>query len=114
LDAETVYVCFRGYKGLGENARRLFQFLRENPAKRLVIDLRQNGGGDFLEGRKHLVRPVKGLAGINQKGRLCVIIGRRTFSAAMAKPLIFARRRMPSSWASPSASGPTVSRKMTK
>lgn len=88
-DSQTVYVSFRGYRGLGEPARKLFQFLRDNPAKRLVIDMRQNGGGDFFEGRKHLVRPVKELAALNQKGRLFVIVGRYTFSAAMANAIDF-------------------------
>lgn len=41
----------------------------------------QNGGGDFFEGREHLVDPVKARAALNQKGRLFVIVGRRTFSA---------------------------------
>lgn len=88
-ESQTVYVSFRGYRGLGEGARKLFQFIRENRTKRLVIDMRQNDGGDFFEGRKHLVRPVKELAAINQKGRLFVIIGRRTYSAAMANAIDF-------------------------
>lgn len=89
LPDSTVYVSWRGYDGLGENARRLFEYLDRHPAKRVVIDLRQNGGGDFLEGRKHVIRPVQRRAAINQKGRLFVIVGRRTYSAALANAVDF-------------------------
>jgi hypothetical protein len=88
-DSQTVYVSFRGYGSLGENARKLFQFIDSNPTKRLVIDLRQNGGGDFFEGRRHLIQPLKKRPELNQKGRLFVIIGRATFSAAMANAIDF-------------------------
>ena len=88
-DSRTVYVSFRGYDELGDNARKLLQFIAANPAQRLVIDMRQNDGGDFLKGRKHLIRPVKELGDLNQKGRLFVIIGRRTFSAAMVNAIDF-------------------------
>ncbi|HSE52942.1 MAG TPA: hypothetical protein VLB00_12195 [Gemmatimonadales bacterium] len=88
-EAETVYVSFRGYQSLGENARSLFRFIDSTGARRLVIDLRQNGGGDFLEGRRHLVHPLQRHPTLNQPGRLYVIVGRRTFSAAMANAIDF-------------------------
>ena len=88
-DSQTTYVNFRSYDSLGEHARAMFAFIDSNPTKRLVIDLRQNGGGDFFEGRKHLIRPLKERAAINQKGHLFVIIGRRTFSAAMVNAIDF-------------------------
>jgi hypothetical protein len=88
-DSQTVYVSFRGYDSLGENARKLFQFIDDNPTKRLVIDLRQNGGGDFFEGRRHLIHPLKKRPALNEKGRLYVIIGRQTFSAAMVNAIDF-------------------------
>jgi hypothetical protein len=89
LPDSTVYVSWRGYDGLGDQARKLFQFLDDHPAKRVVVDLRQNEGGDFLEGRKHVIRPVKQRAALNQKGRLFVIVGRRTYSAALANAVDF-------------------------
>ena len=88
-DSQTVYVNFRSYKSLGENARNLFKFIDSNPTARLIIDLRQNGGGDFFEGRGHLVRPIKERPTLNRKGHLFVIIGRRTFSAAMVNAIDF-------------------------
>ena len=88
-DSQTVYVSFRGYRGLGANARALFALLDRNPATRIVIDMRQNGGGDFLEGRQHLVEPLKQRAALNRKGGLYVVVGRRTFSAAMVNAIDF-------------------------
>jgi hypothetical protein len=89
LPDSTVYVSWRGYEKLGEQARSLFHFLDNHPVKRVVIDLRQNGGGDFLEGRKHMIRPLQQRAALNQKGRLFVIVGRRTYSAALANAVDF-------------------------
>ena len=91
-DSETTYVNFRRYDSLGDRARPLFQSIDRNPPKRLVIDLRQNGGGDFFVGRKHLVNPVKERPSVNQKGRLFVIVGRRTFSAAMVNAIDFRKQ----------------------
>lgn len=86
------HVSFRGYNALGENARKLLQFLDGNPTKRLVIDLRQKGGGDFFEGRKHLIQPLKEHPALNQKGHLFVIVGRATFSAAMTNAIDFRKQ----------------------
>jgi hypothetical protein len=88
-DSKTVYANFRGYDGLGANAKALFRLVDANPTSRLVIDMRQNGGGDFFEGRKHLIREVKERPAINTKGHLFVIVGRRTFSAALANAIDF-------------------------
>jgi len=88
-DGKTVYANFRGYDGLGANAKALFRLVDANPTSRLVIDMRQNGGGDFFEGRKHLIHAVKARPAINTKGHLFVIVGRRTFSAAMANAVDF-------------------------
>ena len=88
-DSQTTYVSFRGYDSLGGHAKEMFASLDDNPTKRLVIDMRQNGGGDFFLGRKHLIEPLKKRPSINQKGHLFVIIGRRTFSAAMANAIDF-------------------------
>jgi hypothetical protein len=88
-DSQTTYVSFRRYASLGDHARALFKFIDANRTTRLVLDIRQNGGGDFFEGRKHLIAPLKKRPDINQKGRLFVVIGRQTFSAAMANAIDF-------------------------
>lgn len=60
---------------------RLAEFLAANPVDKLVIDLRWNNGGDTA-----LVTPVLAAVlrspKINRRGRLFVLVGRRTFSAA--------------------------------
>ena len=37
--------------------------------------MHRNGGGDFFEGRNHLIAPIKQGPAINQKGRLFVVVG---------------------------------------
>jgi hypothetical protein len=88
-ESKTVYTNFRGYEGLGANAKALFRLVDANPTSRLVIDMRQNGGGDFFEGRKHLIQAVKERPALNAKGHLFVVVGRRTFSAALANAVDF-------------------------
>lgn len=59
----------------------LFQFIAQNEVQRLVIDLRNNNGGNGELSYPlihHLVKAEK----INQTGKLLVITGRKTFSAA--------------------------------
>jgi hypothetical protein len=61
---------------------KLFKFINENAVERLVIDMRWNGGGNNFLNRplvQGLIRNEK----INQRGKLFVIVGRNTFSAAM-------------------------------
>jgi hypothetical protein len=89
LPDSTMYVNWRSYDDLGDRARELFRALDTQPVKRLVVDMRQNGGGDFFEGRKHMIEPIKKRTALNQKGRLFVLVGRRTYSAALANAVDF-------------------------
>ncbi len=60
---------------------RLFAFIDKNAVERLVIDARWNSGGDnTLLGP--LVRGLVRCDKVNRRGKLFVIIGRNTFSAA--------------------------------
>jgi hypothetical protein len=88
-DGKTVYANFRSYDELGGNAKALFRLVDANPTSKLVIDMRGNGGGDFFKGRKHLIQAVKERPAINTKGHLFVVVGRRTFSAALANAIDF-------------------------
>jgi tetratricopeptide (TPR) repeat protein len=61
---------------------RLFRFIEGNDVGRLVLDLRWNGGGNnFLN--EPLIHGLIRCDKINQPGKLFVIVGRVTFSAAM-------------------------------
>jgi len=65
---------------LRDFSARLFAFIDEHAVDKLVIDLRWNDGGNtFLA--LPLLQQVIG-SKVNRRGRLWVIIGRRTFSAA--------------------------------
>jgi len=81
--ARAVYCDFRAYDGLDARARSMFDLLKSSHANKLIIDLRQNGGGDYTVGEADLVRPIAELPSINRKGHLFVLIGPETFSAAM-------------------------------
>uniref|UniRef100_A0A832I046 Tail specific protease domain-containing protein n=1 Tax=Eiseniibacteriota bacterium TaxID=2212470 RepID=A0A832I046_UNCEI len=60
-------------------------------AERLVVDLRRNGGGNSTVIRP-LIQGVRERRWLNRRGRLFVLIGRRTFSSAMMNALEFRAR----------------------
>jgi hypothetical protein len=88
----TIYCDFRSYKGLSSPAAALRAQLAAAAPDKLIIDLRQNGGGDFFVGLRELVDPIAKLPAINRKGRLFVLIGVMTFSAAMSNAAHFRQR----------------------
>ena len=61
---------------------RLFAFINEHAVDYLVIDMRNNGGGNNFLNRP-LVHGLIRCDRVNQPGHLFVLVGRRTFSAAM-------------------------------
>jgi hypothetical protein len=87
--AGTLYCNFRSYPGIDRAAAALFARIEREHVQRLVIDLRQNGGGDFCEGLAYLVKPLAGVAAVNRPGGLYVLIGPETFSAAMSNAAHF-------------------------
>ncbi|HXH38275.1 MAG TPA: CocE/NonD family hydrolase, partial [Thermoanaerobaculia bacterium] len=87
--SRAVYCNFRGYQDLETNAQALLAFVAEKHPEKLIIDMRQNGGGDYFEGLRYLVEPIRKLPEINRKGHLFVLIGVQTFSAAMANAAHF-------------------------
>ncbi len=88
LDDGSVYVNWRSYDGLAEQGEALLQQLDAEHPRRLIIDLRDNTGGDFNVGRA-FVEEVKKRPWLNQEGVLYVLIGRKTFSAAMTNAVDF-------------------------
>jgi hypothetical protein len=61
---------------------RLFAFINEKPVEYLVIDMRNNSGGNNFLNRP-LVHGLIRCDKVNRSGHLFVLVGRRTFSAAM-------------------------------
>jgi hypothetical protein len=91
-DLNAVYVNFRKYNNLAQNVNNLFDFIEQNKASRLIIDLRQNQGGDFTKVRRQLIPKITENTALNQKENLFVITGRRTFSAAMTNAIDFKKQ----------------------
>lgn len=91
-ESRTVYCNWRSYKSLAKQARDFFAFVKEKQPDKLVIDLRQNGGGDYFVGLANMVTPIRNLQEINRKGHLFVLIGPFTFSAAMSNTAHFRQR----------------------
>lgn len=94
-DSKTVFFAYNAVQDdpkepLDRFCERLFKFIADNDVERLALDMRWNGGGNnflnrpILEG---LIRCDK----INRRGRLFVIVGRNTFSAAMCGATQFER-----------------------
>ncbi len=71
-------------------SERLFKFINEHDVEKLVIDMRWNNGGNTLLAPPLLYSLIKSDK-VNQKGKLFVIIGRRTFSAAQNTTTFFER-----------------------
>ena len=84
----TLYVSYRGVIELGppltnaEFWRQTFALADSLPVERLVIDIRDNGGGNNFFNRQ-VIRGIVARPELDQPGRLFVVIGPRTFSAAM-------------------------------
>lgn len=84
-ESSTVYVSFRNYEDLRAKSRELWSFVDAHPVKKIAIDLRQNGGGDFNVGRKYLVDELAR----RPKLRAFVITSANTFSAALKTAIDF-------------------------
>jgi hypothetical protein len=70
-------------------SRELFDFIDHHPIGRVVVDMRQNGGGDFTKGREYIVSEFKKRPRLTRRGMLYVIMGRWTYSAGMANAADF-------------------------
>jgi Peptidase family S41 len=88
-EAKTAYCKVRLIRDLGEPEKQMLDLLKRQHPEKVVIDLRQNNGGDYTIGLKHLIEPLQKQKDINQKGHLFVLIGPNTFSAAMSNAAQF-------------------------
>src|SRR3569833_1062521 len=90
-DSKTVYVDFRSYRDLESQSERLWEFIRREPVRRLIIDMRWNQGGNYSKGREYLIYKLRFLPALNRAGHLFVITGRGSFSAGMFFFFVFRR-----------------------
>ena len=65
---------------LADFYKRVFDFVETNPVDKLVIDLRNNGGGNNTLNVPVIINLIR--SKVNKRGHLFVITGRQTFSAA--------------------------------
>ena len=77
----VVYVGYNRVLGsTGPDARKLLRLVKKKKFRRVIVDMRLNPGGDnhtYVD----LLRALRSKR-VNKKGRLVVLIGRSTFSAA--------------------------------
>lgn len=89
-DAQTIYVNFRGYRdAFDQHAEELLAAIKQYSSKRLVIDVRQNRGGDFTKVRKQLLPGLKQNPLFRKPGSLFIVTGRATQSAAVINTIDF-------------------------
>lgn len=85
-ESQTVYLNLKVYPD-AETFKRvsaeMFKLIDGSQAKRLVIDVRQSYGGDFIKFRSHILKELKNRSAFRKPNSLFVIIGRSTISAAM-------------------------------
>jgi len=77
-------VCWnkKGDDRFEEVVERLFAFMDQHPVERLIIDLRQNTGGEPMIAEP-LIEGLERQSDLGARGGLFVLVGRRTFSAAL-------------------------------
>lgn len=86
-DFKTIYFKYSNCrnmenKSLYEFGKELISFISKNHVEKLIIDLRNNFGGNstLLE---PFIEELKECEKLNEKGKLFVIVGRETFSSAL-------------------------------
>jgi hypothetical protein len=90
-DSKTVYVDFRSYEDLKTRSERLLAYMKKRAVRRLIVDMRWNGGGDYTKGRQYLIYEIVYMPALNRAGHLFVITGRGAFSAGMVNITDFRR-----------------------
>ena len=91
-DSQTAYLSFTSYPDKGafrRTTRELIDLMNTRNAGRLIIDMRRNGGGDFTKVRESLLPALRKHPALATRGRLYVLTGPNTFSAAMVNAVDF-------------------------
>jgi hypothetical protein len=91
-DSPTVYLNFKRYPDRGAFKRtsdELFRVIEDAQIRRLVVDLRQNRGGDYNRARLLLLDGLMKRTNLKGPGSVYVIVGRATQAAAVVTALDF-------------------------
>ena len=89
-EAKLAYLAFNHYPSVEDFrhiASSLFATVDAHPGSALVIDFRNNGGGDYIRFDEILLDGFKKRKWLYEQGHLFGLIGRNTFSAAMMNAL---------------------------
>lgn len=89
--SKTVYINFKEYVSVEEMqtfSEHVFNFIEENKSEHLIIDLRDNYGGDFYKGLL-LSSYLNVCDSIHWESNVYVLINRKTYSAAMVNAMQF-------------------------
>jgi len=87
FETKTMYFNFtrvnnqKGQPSIKKYIKILFEEIDEEKPEKLIIDFRLNNGGNYNLSRP-LIEAIKSRPWLNQEGKIWVITGRRTFSAA--------------------------------
>jgi hypothetical protein len=87
--SQAVYCNWRSYEDLRAKAAKMFTLIGKSYPRKLILDMRDNGGGDNTVGFSEIIKPIKARADLNARGHLYVLIGPLTFSAAMNNAVQF-------------------------
>lgn len=84
-DSKILYVQFNSVQNKSDESisaffKKVFDFAEQNSVEKFVLDVRGNTGGNNLLNKPVVIGLIK--AKFNERGKLFVILGRRTFSAA--------------------------------
>jgi hypothetical protein len=94
-------------ESLAAFSERLFRFINEHDVSKLVIDMRWNNGGNTFLSAPLLNRVIRSDK-VDEPGKLFVIIGRRTFSAAQNTATYFERYTNATFVGEPTGSSPNM------
>jgi hypothetical protein len=84
LSGGAFYINFRAYDNLRTNTTGVMAELDRRRPPKVVLDMRDNGGGDFTAFRETMLAEILARPWLNRADRLYVVIGREMFSAAMS------------------------------
>jgi C-terminal processing protease CtpA/Prc len=89
-DSQTAYLNLKVYPDAStfkHVAEEMWKQVDSSQPKRLIIDVRQSHGGDFIKFQTYLLKEIKQRPIFRKSGSLYVIIGRSTVSAAMVNAI---------------------------
>jgi len=79
----AIYCAWHSYEDLHSRAAAMFALVDSTKPRKLIIDMRDNGGGDNSVGYAEILKPIQARPDLNARGHLFVLVGPLTFSAAM-------------------------------